>query len=526
MFKEDTRGRRRVVRVVFEVVTFQALREQLRCKEIWVASAGRWRDPDEDLPRDFEARRAEHYGELRKPLNPREFVDQLREEMTAELMVLDEEIGGLDWVDITERKTGAIRFSAPGPQEEPRNLRKVKAGVGRRWQAVPLIDILKEAILRTGCLHKVAALSGGGTLDAQVLAERLMLAIYAYGMNTGIRQVIGVDSGHSEEEVRYARRRYLTLDAARLIATEIANATFAARDAGLWGQSSTAVASDSTHFRSWDQNLFTEWHSRYGGRGILVYWHVELGSVVVHCQTLKASASEVAAMVEGAIRHGTTMRLEGNYVDSHGQSEIGFGITRLLNIELLPRIKQINHVRLYRPVAGDADRFPNLRAAMTRPIRWDVIENNYDQGHQVRHRDPHRQRLHRGDPFPLHPRGLSPRLPGHAGDRPRPAHPVRRPLPARSGPAARDRGGPERGGGVEPRQRGDLLRQGRGDLHEQPGGGRDGRHVPAHPPGIDRLPEHPDAPGRPGGAPLVRGARPRRPPRLDPALLESHSPLR
>lgn len=37
----------------------------------------------------------------------------------------------------------------------------------------------------------------------------------------------------------------------------------------------TAVASDSTHVRAYDQNLFTEWHSRYGGRGVLVYWHVE-----------------------------------------------------------------------------------------------------------------------------------------------------------------------------------------------------------------------------------------------------------
>lgn len=53
VFKEDTRGRRRVLRMVFEVATFQALREQLRCKEIWVAGAGRWRDPDEDLPRDL-----------------------------------------------------------------------------------------------------------------------------------------------------------------------------------------------------------------------------------------------------------------------------------------------------------------------------------------------------------------------------------------------------------------------------------------------------------------------------------------
>jgi TnpA family transposase len=75
--------------------------------------------------------------------------------------------------------------------------------------------------------------------------------------------------------------------------------------------------------------------------------------VVVHAQTLRASASEVHAMVEGAIRHGTTMNVEGKYVDSHGQSEIGFGITRLLNIDLLPRIKRINKVRLYRPLAGD-----------------------------------------------------------------------------------------------------------------------------------------------------------------------------
>ena len=43
------------------------------------------------------------------------------------------------------------------------------------------------------------------------------------------------------------------------------------------------------------------------------------------------------------------MEVEGNYVDSHGQSEVGFGITRLLGFDLLPRIKRINKVRLYRP---------------------------------------------------------------------------------------------------------------------------------------------------------------------------------
>ncbi len=50
---------------------------------------------------------------------------------------------------------------------------------------MPLIDILKEALLRTGVLDQVASVAGGGSLKPEVLAERLMLAIYGYGANTG-----------------------------------------------------------------------------------------------------------------------------------------------------------------------------------------------------------------------------------------------------------------------------------------------------------------------------------------------------
>ena len=380
VYRADTRGRARVTRMVYEVVTFQALREQLRCKEIWVVGADSWRNPDEDLPADFEQRRSENYGELRKSLDPSVFISDLRSEMTAALDDLNTAIPDLEWLDITDRASGAITLSKYAAAPEPRNLRRIKAEVQRRWGTVALIDILKEAVLRTGCLNDVSAVAGSGTLPVEVLAERLMLAIYAYGTNTGLRAVAaGGGHGHTEDEIRYVRRRYLTRDTAQAVAIGIANATFAARQQTIWGEGSTAVASDSTHFRSYDQNIFTEWHSRYGGRGILIYWHVERGSMVVHSQTLRASASEVHAMVEGAIRHGTTMKVEGNYVDTHGQSEIGFGITRLLGFDLLPRIKQINKVRLYRPTTGQPEAYPQLTAALTRPIRWDLIEQNYDQ---------------------------------------------------------------------------------------------------------------------------------------------------
>jgi TnpA family transposase len=101
--------------------------------------------------------------------------------------------------------------------------------------------------------------------------------------------------------------------------------------------------------------------------------------MAIHSQLIGCTASEVAAMIEGAMRHGTTMQVEGNYVDSHGQSEVGFGITRLLGFDLLPRIKRINHVKLYRPATGEPDTYQRLAPALTRPIRWDLIAEQYDQ---------------------------------------------------------------------------------------------------------------------------------------------------
>src|SRR5918997_261397 len=141
--------------MVYEVATLQALRDALRCKEIWVVGADRWRDPDQDLPADYPQRRIEHYRTLRKPLDPSRFVDELREQMHDELQALNDALPKLGWLEIAERRAGAIKLTALDAQPEPRNLRRVKAEVLRRRGTVPLVDMLKETVLRTGCLDAV-----------------------------------------------------------------------------------------------------------------------------------------------------------------------------------------------------------------------------------------------------------------------------------------------------------------------------------------------------------------------------------
>jgi TnpA family transposase len=145
------------------------------------------------------------------------------------------------------------------------------------------------------------------------------------------------------------------------------------------GESTTACASDSKKFGAWDQNLMTEWHNRYGGSGVMIYWHVEKKASCIYSQLKACSSSEVASMIEGVIRHCTKMEIEKQYVDTHGQSYVAFAFCHLLGFQLLPRFKSIHSKKLYRPCSGQPDTYENLNLILTRSINWDLIQQQYDQ---------------------------------------------------------------------------------------------------------------------------------------------------
>jgi TnpA family transposase len=102
----------------------------------------------------------------------------------------------------------------------------------------------------------------------------------------------------------------------------VTNGTLADRNAAIWGDGTTACASDSKHFVAWDQNLTTQWHVRYGGRGVMIYWHVERNSLCIHSQVKSPSSPEVASLIEGVVRHCTGMEVDRQYVDSQGQRTV------------------------------------------------------------------------------------------------------------------------------------------------------------------------------------------------------------
>src|SRR6266536_5736758 len=198
------------------------------------------------------------------------------------------------------------------------------------------------------------------------------------GTNTGFKRLPSADPGTTYSDLRYVRSRYIHKEQLRNAIAHVASAIFAIRRAEIWGEGTTACASDSKKFGAWDQNLLTEWHIRYRGPGVLIYWHVERKSTCIYSQLKSCSSSEVAAMIEGLLRHCTSAEIQKHYVDTHGQSEIGFAFSHLLGFRLLPRLKPIHSQRLALVEAGTQDDYPQLKEVLGKAIKWEAIRQQYD----------------------------------------------------------------------------------------------------------------------------------------------------
>jgi hypothetical protein len=95
----------KINRINYELCALPVLREKLKCKEVYVQGASRYRDPDEDLPMDFDAKRTDYYAQLQKPLSADEFITSQKEEMQDALTMLDTGLPGNRKVEITTKKT-------------------------------------------------------------------------------------------------------------------------------------------------------------------------------------------------------------------------------------------------------------------------------------------------------------------------------------------------------------------------------------------------------------------------------------
>ncbi|WP_327713192.1 hypothetical protein OG912_37135 [Streptomyces sp. NBC_00464] len=117
----DERGR--IECVPYELCVLVALRDAVRRREIWVVGANRWRNPEDDLPADFEGNRDVHYAALGQPQDAGEFIATLQGKLRTSLDRFEQALaeGTTGGVTIVKKRgEPCIRVSPRTSRRSPR----------------------------------------------------------------------------------------------------------------------------------------------------------------------------------------------------------------------------------------------------------------------------------------------------------------------------------------------------------------------------------------------------------------------
>lgn len=258
VMEKDATGQDRVNRITYEIAVLEALRERLRCKEIWVVGANRYRNPDDDLPTDFESNREAYYQALNLSLEAEHFIVGVQAEMRDALSAFNAGLKHNPDVRLSGKGGGRITLTPLDAQPDPPSLTALKAELNATWPMTSLLDMIKEADLRLGFTDALKSPTAYETMNRAVLQPRLLLCLHGLGTNAGLQRMANLDSGLTARQLAYVRQRYIGVDTLRRAIAIVADGTLHARNPTIWGSGTTACASDSKHFGAWDQNLATQ----------------------------------------------------------------------------------------------------------------------------------------------------------------------------------------------------------------------------------------------------------------------------
>jgi TnpA family transposase len=148
-----------------------------------------------------------------------------------------------------------------------------------------------------------------------------------------------------------------------------------------WGDGKAMIA-DGTHVELRENNLLGSRHLRYDKYGKIAYHHISDWYIALFCNFISCGVWEGVYILDAFINElPEGLRPDTLHADTHGQSETVFGLAALLDIKLLPRMRNWNDAVFYRPDRGTG--YEHIDALFSEAIDWPLIEAHYHDMMQV-----------------------------------------------------------------------------------------------------------------------------------------------
>ena len=351
----------------FEAATLFALRKALRNGSVWIAHSLAYRSRNAMLISDteWETRRRQFYTQLGLPMQTSGYTPHLLANLEAGLVSLAEAVEAGE-VIVDDK---GIHLKALEAEEVPPDLEPTKQALFKEVGVVQLPELIMAIDNETRFSWR---LLGRAPATEQELLT-VYAAILAHGTEFDAASLALMIPSLAEEAIADAMRLLEDESALRGANEEVLAFMHRHEVVKTWGEGTFA----SADAMSLDASRYL-WNARVDPRrrtyGMGVYSHVLDQWGIIYDQPLVLRQRQAGAAIEGVVRQTAAANVERLAVDTHGYTDFGMAMSKLLGVDLCPRLSHLRDRRLHIP------REFSVSAVLERVVAQDVSLRQLDTG--------------------------------------------------------------------------------------------------------------------------------------------------
>ncbi len=175
----------------------------------------------------------------------------------------------------------------------------------------------------------------------------VLATIMAHGCNIGPYTMSRLAGDITYRQIKHITDWQLTEEAQRQALADVVNALSNLDVSQAWGEGRTS-SSDGQRFRLKRRVLQRTYSHRFRDYALEFYSFVADNYAPFYSTAIECTDRDAAYVLDGLLYNESDLALEEHYTDTHGYTEINFAAFAMLGRRFAPRIRGLQHQRIYR----------------------------------------------------------------------------------------------------------------------------------------------------------------------------------
>lgn len=356
-------------RYALEIAWLLTLSPLLKTFHCYIIGGEKFGDPNKQLITE------EEYPDLAKeyeavcgiPTDGKKLVKKLRSELTELSKDIDSRFNDIKGVTIDGDR---IKLQRAYTDYQSKTLDALRNAITENMPKTSIIDVITDTVrwLKLDEFFNPHSGNQSRLTDQQL---RLVVTLFCYGCNIGPQQTMDSIKGLTRKQIAWLNARHTDIRSLEKSIKKVIAVYAQMLLPKQWGSGEHASA-DGTHKPMYDANILSEFHFRYRKRGAIGYYMVSDQYVALFSHFIACGVHESWHILDGVARNDMEIQPSILHGDTHAQNYVVFGLSYLLGIELMPRIRGVSHLNFYKPAKRTAYR--NIKSIFNETIQWKEIE--------------------------------------------------------------------------------------------------------------------------------------------------------